>query len=72
MYFDLRVGRETLRGRPAVALGLVNERLEGEDEPKRELFERRIALLEELGWEHWTEYDQRWVLVRFPVGDPIF
>jgi tripeptidyl-peptidase-2 len=70
--FDLKLGREKLRGRLGVALGMLTERIEDEEKPDRDLLERRIALLEELGWPHWAESEQRWLLLKFPAGEIVF
>ena len=38
----------------------------------RDLLERRIVILEELGWPHWAGSEQRWLLRKFPPGEIVF
>ncbi|HMB70800.1 MAG TPA: S8 family serine peptidase [bacterium] len=63
---DLRADRERLHGRPGSALTLLNDRLDEPGAP-RSVYEKRLAVLEELGWAHWVESERRAIAVRFPV-----
>jgi tripeptidyl-peptidase-2 len=68
---ELLVIREQRRGRPAVALGVLDGLLD--DGPaKRELYETRVELLEELGWTDRADRERSWLLIRRPEGYPPF
>jgi tripeptidyl-peptidase-2 len=68
---ELLVTREQRRGRPAVALGVLDGLLD--DGPaKRELYEMRVELLEELGWTDRADRERSWLLIRRPEGYPPF
>jgi tripeptidyl-peptidase-2 len=68
---SVKVEHERRRGRPAKALEALNARLE-EEVPEKKLARQRLRLLEELGWDVWTEREKRWLLVRFPEEYPPF
>jgi tripeptidyl-peptidase-2 len=68
---ELRADRELLAGRPGSALALLNERLEKPGAP-RGVHEKRLRVLEELGWSHWVESDRRAIAVRFPPGTFVY
>jgi len=68
---ELFVERERRRGRVAVALAALDDRI-GEAKPERELYEKRIELLEQLGWPSWAGYEKRWLLRRLPGSYPPF
>jgi hypothetical protein len=70
-YADLHVERERRRGRVAKALEVLNDRIDDAD-PKRDRYEKRIALLEELGWTSWAGYEKQWLLRRFADDFPPF
>jgi tripeptidyl-peptidase-2 len=61
----LLVARERRRGRIAVALETVNGRI-ADKGPDRELLEKRIELLTEMGWERWVAYERSWLIRRLP------
>jgi tripeptidyl-peptidase-2 len=65
-HFKLQVRRDRRRGHFAKAMQLLNQHsdLARED---RELAEKRRDVYDELGWEDWRDYEQRWVLIRFPA-----
>ena len=69
-YFDLRLTRETLHNRTGNALAMLSEKLG--DEPEKELYEKRIELLETLGWDEWAEHERTLMLVRYPKQNSIF
>jgi hypothetical protein len=62
---------ERRRGRPAKALEALNARIADTD-PDKTLVEKRVQLLEALGWTNWAERERRWLVVRFPEGYPPF
>lgn len=67
----LHVERERRRGRIAMALDTLNDRIE-EDSTNRELLEQRAALYEELGWGSWAQHERQWLLLRMPPEWPAF
>ncbi|RMF71665.1 MAG: hypothetical protein D6744_17655 [Planctomycetota bacterium] len=69
-YVLLHIARERLHGRLGEALKLLNKRIA--DDPEKRLYEKRIGLLEDLGWRHWAEYERRWQLLRYPAAYPRF
>jgi len=70
-YFLLHARRERRHGRPALALKLINRHLK--DTPTRRLlYKKRGDLFDELGWNHWRDYQRKWMLLRFPEHYPPF
>ncbi|MEE3001706.1 MAG: S8 family serine peptidase [Planctomycetota bacterium] len=59
------IDRERRRGRLATAIAMVDSRLKKHPR-ERSLHELRLELLEELGWNHLAERQQRDLLRRFP------
>lgn len=70
-YLDLHIDRERRHGRLGAALKLLNGKI-AEQPTKKELYRRRIELLEELGWSHWKDREETHQLIRFPRGYPPF
>ena len=70
-YFNLRLGEARLRGQLGQALKLVNDHLDSSDKGQ-DMYELRLSLLEELGWDHWIQLEERWMLLRFPTEYPPF
>lgn len=68
--FDLRLRRHTLHGRHGEALAMLAEKFE--EEPKREDYEKRIEMLETLGWKEWADHERAMLMVRYPKQTPIF
>ncbi|MCK4341305.1 MAG: S8 family serine peptidase [Phycisphaerae bacterium] len=68
-YLMLHIDREIRHGRLGAALELLNEKID-DSEPDKELYEQRLRLLEELGWTPWKEYEEKWLLIRFPEEYP--
>ncbi|MCH2149142.1 MAG: S8 family serine peptidase, partial [Phycisphaerales bacterium] len=63
--FELAVTRERRRDRMAIALGMVEDRID--DHPHdQELYELRLELLEDLQWEHLASAQRSDLLRRFP------
>jgi tripeptidyl-peptidase-2 len=64
-YYLLHVRRDRRKGRQGLALKLLNRHLASEA-PNEEHFEKRRDMYGELGWDDWRDYEQRWMLIRFP------
>ena len=64
-YVLLHIRRERRRGRPAVALKWLQKYYPGTP-PNFWYVKKRRDLFENLGWSHCLQYEQRWLLVRFP------
>lgn len=47
------------------ALAALNKHI-AESSPEKYLFEKRIRILEKLGWNHWIGYEAKWTQLRFP------
>ncbi|KAI9162128.1 hypothetical protein LWI28_024106 [Acer negundo] len=72
-YNTLLVIRERRRGRLGTALKVLNDMIQDDAEPpKKKLYEQKISLLEEMGWNHLTTYERLWMHVRFPTSLPLF
>ena len=67
---ELRAAVESARGRPAVALKALGEHIK-EEQPGRDVHERRVALMEDLGWEHIALMERERIAARFPEGDKL-
>jgi tripeptidyl-peptidase-2 len=70
-YLWLHIDRAVHRGRLGEALRLLNRKI-ADSKPDKELFTKRIELLEKLGWSHWQRYEEKWLLLRFPPAYPPF
>ena len=57
-------------GRWGDALAMINEQID--DESTRALRERRIELLEELGWTVWADLERDRLITDMPSYDPVF
>ncbi|KAK3220700.1 hypothetical protein Dsin_014670 [Dipteronia sinensis] len=72
-YNTLLVIRERRRGRLGTALKVLNGMIQDDAEPpKKKLYEQKISLLEEMGWNHLATYERLWMHVRFPTSLPLF
>ncbi|KAL1831481.1 hypothetical protein ACET3Z_001132 [Daucus carota] len=72
-YGTLLVLRERRCRRLGTALKVVNEIIQDAGEPpKKKLYELRISLLGEIGWNHLVAYEKLWMFVRFPANLPLF
>nr|GEW39471.1 tripeptidyl-peptidase 2 isoform X2 [Tanacetum cinerariifolium] len=72
-YTTLLMIRERHSGRFGTALKVVNDMIQEEGDPaKKKLYEERISLLEQVGWDHLVTYEKQWMLVRFPPSLPLF
>lgn len=40
--------------------------------PKKKLYDLKLYLIKEIGWEHIASYEQQWMHVRFPSSSPLF
>lgn len=63
--------RERRHSRPATALKVLNEHINNSP-PKKLLYKKRADIFDELGWKHWHDYEQKWMLLRFPAAYPPF
>ncbi|MHC4091064.1 MAG: tripeptidyl peptidase II [Planctomycetota bacterium] len=70
-YALLHIDRQIQRGRLGEALKLLNERI-AESKPRRRLNKKRVELLDRLGWSHWRDHEEEWMLIRFPESYPPF
>ncbi|MFP6770375.1 MAG: hypothetical protein VB859_19530, partial [Planctomycetaceae bacterium] len=64
-YVLLHIRRERRRGRPAIALKWLQKYYPGTP-PNFWYVKKRRVLFENLGWSHCLQYEQRWLLIRFP------
>ncbi|GMN44594.1 hypothetical protein TIFTF001_013779 [Ficus carica] len=72
-YGTLLVIRERRSRRLGTALKVVNDLIHDNGEPpKKKLYELKISLLEEIGWNHAVKYEKEWMHVRFPANLPLF
>lgn len=68
--FEIRLRREMLNERYGQALAMLDEKLA--DEPERDLYERRIEVLQKLGWDEWAAHEERRMLTRYPKHTTLF
>lgn len=68
-YLMLHIDRAARRGRLGEALELLSEKI-ADSEPDKKLQDKRIELLDRLGWTHWREYEAQWNRIRFPKEYP--
>ncbi|XP_026379744.1 tripeptidyl-peptidase 2-like isoform X1 [Papaver somniferum] len=72
-YGKLLVLHERRLGRLGTALKVVSEVIQNDDSPpKKQLYDMKISLLEEIGWEHLASYEKQWMHIRFPPSLPLF
>lgn len=71
-YGTSTVLREKRCGRPGTALKILNDLIQNESEPKKKLYDLKIQLIEEMGWNHVSTYEKQWMQVRFPPSLPPF
>jgi tripeptidyl-peptidase-2 len=70
-YLTLHIDREIQRGRLGQALKLLSGKIADAKQDK-DLYNRRIKLLDQLGWPQWRQYEEKWHLLRFPEKYPPF
>ena len=70
-YVLLHIRRERRLQRQGNALEALNDHIE-ESKPTKLLFKKRGDLYDELGWDHWRDYERKWMILRFPAGYPPF
>lgn len=51
---------------------ILNDLIQNESEPKKKLYDLKIQLIEEMGWNHVSTYEKQWMQVRFPPSLPPF
>lgn len=72
-YGTLLVIREQRCGRLGTALKALNDMIQEDGEPpKKKLYELKISLLDQIGWDHLVSYERRWMHIRFPPSLPLF
>ncbi|MEO1584790.1 MAG: S8 family serine peptidase [Planctomycetota bacterium] len=67
---DVDLAIAEIEGRLGDALTIINARID--DEPSQELRERRIDLLDELGWTVWADAEAQRLLIDYPPHSPVF
>ncbi|XP_021765110.1 tripeptidyl-peptidase 2-like [Chenopodium quinoa] len=72
-YGTLSVIRERRSKRLGTALKVLNDIInENGQPPKKKLYDLKLSLIEEIGWEHIASYERQWMHVRFPSRLPLF
>ncbi|KMT16382.1 hypothetical protein BVRB_3g055270 [Beta vulgaris subsp. vulgaris] len=72
-YGTLSVIREIRSNRPGTALKVLNDMINDDGQPpKKKLYDLKLYLIKEIGWEHIASYEQQWMHVRFPSSSPLF
>ncbi|XP_042510355.1 tripeptidyl-peptidase 2 [Macadamia integrifolia] len=72
-YRKLLVVRERHAGRLGTSLKVLNEMIQDDGEPsKKKLYDLKLSLLDEIGWDHVASYERQWMHVRFPASLPLF
>ncbi|CAK9160937.1 unnamed protein product [Ilex paraguariensis] len=72
-YGTLLVTRERRSGRLGTAMKVLNGMIQDDGEPpKKQLYELKLSLLNEIGWGHLVAYEKQWMHVRFPASLPLF
>ncbi|OVA01192.1 Peptidase S8/S53 domain [Macleaya cordata] len=72
-YGKLLVLHERRCGRLGTALKVVNDVIQDDGEPpKKQLYDLKLSLLEEIGWGHLVSYERQWMHIRFPPTLPLF
>ena len=67
----LHIRRQRRHNRQASALKSLNEHIH-DSPPTRLLFKKRSDIYDELGWDQWRDYEQKWMILRFPGSYPRF
>jgi tripeptidyl-peptidase II len=71
-YVLLHIRRDRRKERYGTALEQLNKQID-DTVPARELLhKKRRDLYEHLGWDDWRDYEQAWMLIRFPEVEPVF
>lgn len=70
-YLPLHIDRMARTGKPGEALKLLSRKI-ADSRPDKALREQRARLFDQLGWPHWKEYEERWLLISFPKDYPPF
>ncbi|GAB2222014.1 hypothetical protein Drorol1_Dr00013211 [Drosera rotundifolia] len=72
-YGTLSVIRERRSGRVGTALKVLNDVIQDDgDPPKKKLYDLKLSLIEEVGWNHVASIERQWMYVRFPKSLPLF
>eukprot|EP00252_Welwitschia_mirabilis_P023337 TRINITY_DN6570_c0_g1_i2.p1 TRINITY_DN6570_c0_g1~~TRINITY_DN6570_c0_g1_i2.p1 ORF type:complete len:443 (-),score=97.06 TRINITY_DN6570_c0_g1_i2:334-1662(-) len=72
-YGLLSVQRERRLKRLGSALKVIDHLIQDDSKaPEKKLFDVRMSIIEETGWEYLASYERDWLLVRFPEKYPLF
>ncbi|XP_057527935.1 tripeptidyl-peptidase 2 isoform X1 [Amaranthus tricolor] len=72
-YGIISVIRERRSRRLGLALKVLNDIIQDDGlPPKKKLYDLKLSLIEEIGWEHMASYERQWMHVRFPPSLPLF
>ncbi|KAH9603507.1 hypothetical protein KSS87_010023 [Heliosperma pusillum] len=71
-YGILCVIRERRSGRLGTALKVLNDIQDDGEPPKKNLYDLKLSLVEEIGWKHVALSERQWMHVRFPSSLPLF
>ncbi|KNA22818.1 hypothetical protein SOVF_030530 [Spinacia oleracea] len=72
-YGTLSVIRERRCRRLGTALKVLNDMINDDEQPaKKKLYDLKLSLIEEIGWDHVATYERQWMHVRFPQSLPLF
>jgi len=68
-YLHINVAHELVKKEFGSALSLLRKHIA--TSPSKESYEEMIKVLELLKWNHWSEYERKWQLIRFPNDFPL-
>lgn len=52
---------------------VLNDMINDDEQPaKKKLYDLKLSLIEEIGWDHVATYERQWMHVRFPQSLPLF
>lgn len=72
-YGFLTIVRERRSKRLGTALKVLSKILEDKSKPpQKKLYNLKLALIEEIGWNHLVSYEKDWMLTLFPSDYPLF
>tara|TARA_Y100001934_G_scaffold270920_1_gene356603 strand:+ start:1851 stop:5675 length:3825 start_codon:yes stop_codon:yes gene_type:complete len=67
-YVLLHIRHERRQRRYAHGLKLLQARMAKLSNPDRKYLDKRIKIIESLGWKDWAEYEKKWNILRFPTA----
>ena len=71
-YVLLTIRRDRRKGRYGLALRQLNREIDATSPARELLHKKRRDLYEHLGWDDWRDYEQAWMLIRFPEREAVF